>query len=179
MGYVILLWHSLSLPYNYLLNPVMLKQPVTNRGSILLGEMVAIKMALQYIVRCKAQGEGISKVHIFSDSQSAVGQLTLGWAANSHKTTVQEVIREKQKLEEKKITVEVSWSPGHADIKGNDYVDKLAKEAAQEAKDSEQLPAVISLGDVKSAAKESGRKSGRIRGICQTQAGIYIGLDKK
>ena len=85
--------------------PVMLKQPVTNRGSILLGEMVAIKMALQYIVRCKARGEEISKVHIFSDSQSAVGQLTLGWEANSHKTTVQEVIREKQMLEEKKVIV--------------------------------------------------------------------------
>ena len=138
--------------------PVMLKQPVTNRGSILLGEMVAIKMAPQYIVRCKARGEGISKVHIFSDSQSAVGQLTLGWEANSHKTTAQEVIREKKKLEEKEVTVEVSWSPGHADIKGNDYADKLAKEAAQEAKDSEQLSAVISLGDVKSAAKESGKK---------------------
>ena len=54
--------------------------------------------------------------------------------------------------------MEVSWSPGHADIKGNEYADKLAKEAAQEAKDSEQLSAVISLGDVKSAAKESGKK---------------------
>ena len=84
--------------------------------------------------------------------------MTLGWEANSHKTTVQEVIREKKKLEEKEVTVEVSWSPGHADIKGNDYADKLAKEAAQEAKDSEQLSAVISLGDVKSAAKESGKK---------------------
>ena len=44
------------------------------------------------------------------------------------------------------------------DIKGNEHIDKLAKEAAQEAKDAEQLPAVISLGDVKSAAKESGKK---------------------
>ena len=41
---------------------------------------------------------------------------------------------------------------------GNEHADKLAKEAAQEAKDAEQLPAVISLGDVKSAAKESGKK---------------------
>ena len=32
------------------------------------------------------------------------------------------------------------------------------KQAVQEAKDSEQFPAMISLGDVKSAAKESGKK---------------------
>ena len=56
-----------------------------------------------------------------------VGQLTLGWEANSHKTTVQEVIREKQKLEEKKVIVEVSWSPGHADIKGNEYADNAQR----------------------------------------------------
>ena len=115
-------------------------------------------MALQYIVRCKARGEGISKVHIFSDSQSAVGQLTLGWEAKSHTTTVQEVIREKQKLEEKKVTVDVSWSPGHADIKGSEYTDKLAKEAVQEAKDSEQLPAVISLGDKQLQLRNQERK---------------------
>ena len=30
-------------------DPVMLKQPVSNRGSILLGELVAIKIAIQYI----------------------------------------------------------------------------------------------------------------------------------
>ena len=34
---------------------VMLKQPVSSRGSILLGELVAIKMALQYLYRSKVQ----------------------------------------------------------------------------------------------------------------------------
>ena len=33
--------------------PVLLKQPVSSRGSIVLGEVVAIKMALQYLSRCK------------------------------------------------------------------------------------------------------------------------------
>ena len=74
--------------------PVMLKQPVSSRGSILLGELVGIKMAIQYISRCITRGEVIRKVHIFSDSQSAVGQLQLGWECKSHRTTVQEVIRE-------------------------------------------------------------------------------------
>lgn len=137
--------------------PVMLKHPASNRGSILLGELVAIKMALQYIDRCKTQrGIRVNKAHIFSDSQSAIGQLTLGWEASSHKVTVHEVETEIKKLENSNTIVEISWTPGHADIKGNEYADKLAKEAALEAKDKENLPPVISFGDVKVAAKKSG-----------------------
>ena len=65
--------------------PVLLKQPVSSKGSILLGEIVAIKMALQYLSRCKVQrNSDFQRIHIFSDSQSAVGQLTLGWEAKSH-----------------------------------------------------------------------------------------------
>ena len=33
----------------------------------------------------------IKKIHIFSDSQSAVGQLVLGWDCKSHKHTILEV----------------------------------------------------------------------------------------
>ena len=52
--------------------------------------------------------------------------------------------------------VELSWTPGHADITGNEQADRLAKEAAKEAKEKEKLPAVISLSDVKEVAKNSG-----------------------
>ena len=115
--------------------PVMLKQPVSNRGSIFLGELVAIKIALQHIHRCKTQrGTRISKVHIFSDSQSTVGLLTLGWDDSSHKTTVQEAKAEISKLETSEVTLQISWTPGHANIKGNECADMLAKEAAQEAR---------------------------------------------
>ena len=38
----------------------------------------------------------------------------------------------------------------HANIKGNElFADQLAKEAAQEANDAEDLQAVASFGDVK------------------------------
>ena len=60
------------------------------------------------------------------------------------------------KLEKGGVQLEISWTPGHADIKGNEHADRLAKEAAQEAKEKEDLPPVISLGDVKEAAKKSG-----------------------
>ena len=128
--------------------PVLLKQPVSSRGSFLHGEVVAIKMALQYLYRYKTQKPSdLRKVHIFSDSQSAVGQLTLGWEAKSHRTTTQEVKSEINGLPDLRVVVELSWLPGHANIKGNELADQQAKEAAQEAKDAEDLQAVSSFGD--------------------------------
>ena len=58
-------------------DPIMLKHSVSNRGSILLGELVAIKLAPKHIHQYKMEREmhvDIKKIHIFSDSQSAVGQ---------------------------------------------------------------------------------------------------------
>ena len=70
----------------------MLKQPVSKRGSILLGELVAIKLALQHIFQYKTVVKAaIKNVHILPDSQSAVGQLILGWENKSHQNTLQEV----------------------------------------------------------------------------------------
>ena len=56
------------------------------------------------------------------------------------------------------MNVEISWTPGHSDIKGNEYADKLAKEAAEEAKEKTDLPPVLTMGDIKTAVRDSGRK---------------------
>ena len=53
-----------------------LHQPVARRASILLGELVAIKIALDQ-VRVEAKKSRFKEVTLFSDSQSAVGILTL------------------------------------------------------------------------------------------------------
>ena len=82
----------------------------------------------------------------------------LGWEPKSHKSTIQEVKTDIKKLEESGVKVEISWTPGDPDIKGNEYADKLAKEAADEAKERIDLPPVITMGDIKTAARESGRK---------------------
>ena len=51
-----------------------LYQLIARRASILLGELVAIKITQDQV-----------KVTLFPDSQSAVGILTFGWQNNSHK----------------------------------------------------------------------------------------------
>lgn len=102
--------------------PILLKQPVSSRGSILLGELVAIKMALNHIYNnLNRRYNLIHKLHIFSDSQSAIGQLTLGWEASSHKSTIQGVKADMKRLQQSGVEVEISWSPGHSDIQGNEY----------------------------------------------------------
>ena len=142
--------------------PTLLKQPVSSRGSILLGELIAIKMAINYIFNTRHQRppNNVKKVHVFSDSQCAIGHLTLGWEPNSHKATISEVKSDIQKLVDSGVEVEISWTPGHADIKGNEKADQMAKEAAQEAKEKteSELPPATTLCDVKIAARNSGCK---------------------
>ena len=136
---------------------VMLKQPVRNRGSILLGELVAIKTALQHIHRCtcKAQrGTTISKAHIFSDSQSAVGLLNLGWDASSHKTTAQEVESEIRKLEKSEVSLQISWTPGHANINGNECMDMLAKRGSTGGKGKRESATSVILWRRERSSKE-------------------------
>ena len=118
-------------------DPILLKQPVTSHGSILLGESVAIKMAINYILNTQHQREPgrIKKIHIFSDSQCAIGHLTLGWEAKNHKSTIHETKHDIQRIREAGIEVEISWTPGHANIRGNEEADRMAKEAAEEAKE--------------------------------------------
>ena len=38
-------------------------------------------------------------------------------------------------IREAGIEVEISWTPGHANIRGNEEADRMAKEAAEEAKE--------------------------------------------
>ena len=105
----------------------------------------------------KRELNNVKKVHIFSDSQCAIGHLSLGWEAKMHRASIQEVKSDIQRLETSGIQVELSWSPGHSNIKGNEYADQMAKEAAEEAKEKTELPPIVTMGDVKTAARESGK----------------------
>ena len=61
-------------------------------------------------------------------------------------------------IKESGVDLEISWTPGHADIRGNELADKLAKEAAEEAKEMDDSSVVVTMEDVKSATKKFGIK---------------------
>ena len=60
-----------------------LKQSVSKLASILLGELVAIQITLIYLIE-ENNLHDISTIHIFCDSQSAMGILQLGWESKSY-----------------------------------------------------------------------------------------------
>ena len=61
-----------------------------------------------------------------------------------------------QSLEHKSIMVNISWTPGHANIKGNEEADRLAKEASCEAATMKSDTDVVSMEDIKQAAVKLG-----------------------
>ena len=113
-----------------------LKKPVSKLASILLRELVAIEIALNFI-QCEAKKKRLTNVKIFSDSQSAVRVLTLGWTLSSYQGTINQIKQLIDSLKQKGLEINIAWTPGHADIAGNKIADKLAKEAAKEAESIE------------------------------------------
>ena len=132
---------------------VCLKQPVSKRGSILLGEMIAIKMVLDFILEKLNQKLKFKKALILSDSQSSVGLLTLGWEPTQHKSTSQDILTELKQIQSKGIEVDIRWTPGHVEIQGNEEADRLDKEASKEAESMTEEDRTISQAKFRQAAK--------------------------
>ena len=139
---------------------VCLKKSVSKRSSIMLGEMVAIQMVLRFVSRklTNTECQMCKEVNIFSDSQSAVGMLTLGWEVTAHKSTAVEVKGDITRLKLMEVEISLHWSPGHSDITGNEMADKLVKETAQQAKDLGEVSSITTLEDVKTATGAPGLK---------------------
>lgn len=131
-----------------------LHRPVAERGSILLAELVAILMVLETCIIDHLYNT-IEVLKIFSDSQSSVGLLTLNWTPNHYIDVIRDIKEYTDELNQKGMEVQILWTPGHADIQGNDEADILAKTAAEEAKSLPPENNIITLPDVKNGAHKS------------------------
>ena len=135
--------------------PICLKKPVSSHSSILLGELVAILLTIDYVTE-EINRTNFTDIHIFSDSQSAIGILKLGWQPTHHKQTVAEIRQKIERLEHNNITVNISWTPGHANIRGNEEADRLAKEASSEAAEMKSETEIVTMADIQQAASKLG-----------------------
>ena len=127
-----------------------IKQPVSKLASILVGELVAIQITLDFI--CEEQIiRQIDSVMILWDSQTSVGIFQLGWENKTHKKTWSDIQQIKKDLHQTGTAIKIQWSPGHAD----EAADRLAKEAAKEAKDVPDDKGETSQAEVKHGAREA------------------------
>ena len=110
---------------------ISLKRPVVQRGSILLAELVAILMVFEHCIA--ALKDGFTDIKILSDSQTAVGVLTLNWKSSNYIDTISDIKENIGTLMRYGMRTTLSQIPGHANIAGNEIADQLAKEAAKES----------------------------------------------
>ena len=77
----------------------------------------------------------IKSLHLFSDSQTAFGIITLNQDYKNYADVVKRLKDCIRQLEGDGSIVSMFWTPGHADVEGNEVADRLAKEAAKEAQE--------------------------------------------
>ncbi|CAG2208734.1 RNASEH1 [Mytilus edulis] len=123
-----------------------LKRPVSNKGSILLAELIAIKMVLDYI-------ESFSKEQINTltllDSQTVTRYLNSQLESDSYHQTINESKGKNKNLNEHGFN-KLKSTPGHANIKGNDEAD-LGKRSCLKKKRFSHDDIVFTKQDVKSS----------------------------
>jgi ribonuclease HI len=81
-----------------------LKQPDCKRGSILIGELIAIKIVLEYIDQPEIRRK-IEQLTIFSDSQTAIGILTLHWKIENNKRITLEILDKMKRIQKNGIEI--------------------------------------------------------------------------
>ena len=131
-----------------------IKRPVASHGSILLGELVAILSVMEHILTNSHQIDR-EEIRIFCDSQTAVGILTLNWTSNHYQDVIKRIKEAMSTLKSRGWKIEIVWTPGHSEVEGNEVADRLAKEAAVEAKDLEEETSVVTVQDIKRRARAS------------------------
>jgi len=140
---------------------IKLKRAISNRGSILLAELMAIKIVLDHVIGTR--NSNLDNITIFSDSQTAIGILTLNWKSENYFQAINEIKKQIKYLKDQGITTNIIWTPGHAEVNGNEIADNLAKEAAKEAETIVIDNQTITKQDVKKAARESVTKKWQTR----------------
>ena len=131
---------------------ICIKRPVAAHGSILLAELVAILAVLEHLCNSSYHSKCL---RLFSDSQTAIGIITLNWISKNYCDVIRNIKNLIRQLEADGWEITLFWTPGHTDIQGNEVADKLAKEAAAEAKELDNSTSVITNQDIKKAARDS------------------------
>lgn len=113
--------------------PVELIRPIDIHSNNFHGELSAIELALSHLK--DNVNATTSKVNLFCDCKAAIQVILSSTPPNNHYPTVQAIRNHIHSIGQSlpNLTINLIWTPGHANIQLNDRADKLAKQAAQRA----------------------------------------------
>ena len=116
-------------------------------------------------------------VAILSDSKSALQALAAGGTRNRGDLQA-EILFLAHQLIQKGSHVFLMWLPSHTGIKGNEFADKEAKEAA---KDSTAVDLKLSLTEMKSATHRAARKIREefLKQRCETHGWLFLSAGQR
>jgi hypothetical protein len=93
--------------------------------------------------------------NIFGQSNSNWNTNTLHWKIENHKRITLEILDKMKRIQKNGIEIKIHWTPGHANVNGNEIADRLAKEAAKEAEQNQSdTHNTRTKQDVKKAARD-------------------------
>ena len=112
---------------------MVLNRPVSRKSSSFHGELDAISLALSYCDEfCSSMDDRYDTVHIFTDCKAAL-QTVINGSMSNYVSLVIAIHQAIRSLLDKGVSTELSWIPGHADLKPNELADSAAKDAARQA----------------------------------------------
>ena len=86
-------------------------------------ELVAILSVTEHLVTNNSQIQH-REIRIFSDSQTAVGIITLNWVSNHYLDVIRKINENISSLKSKGWNLEIVWTPGHSEVQGNEVADR-------------------------------------------------------
>ena len=133
--------------------PSLHKRPVSKLSSSYHGELQAIDLALQVIANKMPPVKNVT-VHIITDCQSALQAAIKCDITKNFGTLLNNIQKSLICFRERKIRTVIYWTAGHIKLDGNELADKLAKEAAAEARDNTIPESPLSTSEIKNSFRK-------------------------
>ena len=132
--------------------PVTLKQPVAKFSTSYHSELVAILLAVRFLLDSRAYNH-CKSTYILSDCQAAIASVCSTEIHKSHQTLIDEIRRAIHCIISNGLQITFKWIAGHANLVGNELADAAAKQAAEEAQIAESDTTKVSPLMLKNAFK--------------------------
>ncbi|MEO1006661.1 MAG: ribonuclease H family protein, partial [Cyanobacteria bacterium J06638_38] len=136
--------------------PITLSKPVAKIGTSYHAELVAIQLAVNFIVDSKAYDHSRS-VYILSDCQAAITSVCSANIHRSHQNLIDTIRGNIHDLLTKGLRIKFNWIAGHVDLAGNELADAAAKAAAENARELPASEGEVSLNTVKNSFKRQAK----------------------